>query len=178
MGIPGGQLCSLLLQDLKCQYWKVGEVRREVGVGLERPAECWLVEAEHPEREQGGGTGSRWPPGSCFDSWVGKVPWRRDRLPTPVFWPGELHGLYSPWGRKESGMTERHSKKKGTCWGFHHGSGGKQSTCNAGDTGSSGLILGWGRFPGGGDGNEGGNRQNRLHLESRTPSWAGLWTLS
>ena len=27
-------------------------------------------------------------------------------------------------------------------------------------------------------GNEGGNRQNRLHLESRTPSWACLWTLS
>ena len=27
-------------------------------------------------------------------------------------------------------------------------------------------------------GNEGGNRENRLHLESRTPSWAGLWTLS
>ena len=26
-------------------------------------------------------------------------------------------------------------------------------------------------------GPEGGNRQNRLHLESRTPSWAGLWTL-
>ena len=25
---------------------------------------------------------------------------------------------------------------------------------------------------------EGGNRQNRLHLESRTPSWVGLWTLS
>ena len=23
---------------------------------------------------------------------------------------------------------------------------------------------------------EGGNRQNGLHLESRTPSWAGLWT--
>ena len=27
-------------------------------------------------------------------------------------------------------------------------------------------------------GPEGGNRQNRLHPESRTPSWAGLWTLS
>ena len=27
-------------------------------------------------------------------------------------------------------------------------------------------------------GNEGGNRQNRLHLESRSASWAGLWTLS
>ena len=25
---------------------------------------------------------------------------------------------------------------------------------------------------------EGGNRQNRLHLESRTLSWARLWTLS
>ena len=25
---------------------------------------------------------------------------------------------------------------------------------------------------------EGGNRQNRLYLESRTPSWAGLWALS
>ena len=34
-------------------------------------------------------------------------PWRRDRLPTPVFWPGEFHGLYSPWGCKESDMTER-----------------------------------------------------------------------
>ena len=25
----------------------------------------------------------------------------------PVFWPREFHGLYSPWGRKESDMTER-----------------------------------------------------------------------
>ena len=28
-----------------------------------------------------------------------KIPWRRERLPTPEFWPGEFHGLYSPWGR-------------------------------------------------------------------------------
>ena len=28
------------------------------------------------------------------------------------------------------------------------------------------------------DGGEGGNRWNRLCLESRTPSWAGLWSLS
>ena len=26
-----------------------------------------------------------------FDPWVGKIPWRRERLPT-VFWPGEFHG--------------------------------------------------------------------------------------
>ena len=39
--------------------------------------------------------------------WVGKIPWRRERLPTPVFWPGEFHGLYSPWGRKDSDTTEQ-----------------------------------------------------------------------
>ena len=42
-----------------------------------------------------------------FDSWVRKIPWRRDRLPTPVFWPGEFHGLYSLRGRKESDTTEQ-----------------------------------------------------------------------
>ena len=36
------------------------------------------------------------------DPWVGKIPWRRERLPTPVFWPGEFHGLYRPWGDKGS----------------------------------------------------------------------------
>ena len=40
-------------------------------------------------------------------SWVGKIPWRRERLPTPVFRPGELHGLYNPWGHEESDTTER-----------------------------------------------------------------------
>ena len=32
-------------------------------------------------------------------TWLGKIPWRRERLPTPEFWPGEFHRLYSPWGR-------------------------------------------------------------------------------
>ena len=40
------------------------------------------------------------------ETWVGKIPWRRDRLPTPAFWPGEFHGLCSPWGRKELDITE------------------------------------------------------------------------
>ena len=40
-------------------------------------------------------------------SLVGKIPWRRERLPSPVFWPGEFHGLYSPWGHRESDTTER-----------------------------------------------------------------------
>ena len=40
-----------------------------------------------------------------FNSWVGKIPWRRDRLPTPV------------------------------CLGFPVGLDGKESACNAGDLG-------------------------------------------
>ena len=45
------------------------------------------------------------------DPWVRKIPWRRKWQPTPVLLPGEFHGLrslvgYSPWGRKESDMTD------------------------------------------------------------------------
>ena len=41
------------------------------------------------------------------ETWVGKIPWRKERLPIPVFWPREFRGLYSPWGCKESDMTEQ-----------------------------------------------------------------------
>ena len=41
-----------------------------------------------------------------FDPWAGKTSWRRERLPTSVFWSGKFHGL-SPCGRKESDTTER-----------------------------------------------------------------------
>ena len=46
------------------------------------------------------------------DPWVRKIPWRRKQQPTPVIFPGEYHGQrslagYSPWGCKESGMTEQ-----------------------------------------------------------------------
>ena len=37
--------------------------------------------------------------------------------------------------------------------GFPDGSSGKESACNAGDTGNVGLIPGLGRSPGGGNGN-------------------------
>ena len=47
-----------------------------------------------------------------FDHWVGKIPWRREWLPTPVFLPGEFCGQrslvgYSPWCPKESDMTQQ-----------------------------------------------------------------------
>ena len=46
------------------------------------------------------------------DSWIRKMSWRREWLPTPVFFPEEFHGKrsligYSPWGHKESDMTEQ-----------------------------------------------------------------------
>ena len=47
---------------------------------------------------------------AMWETWVRslgwKIPWRRERQPTPVFWPGEFHGLHSPWGRKESDTIE------------------------------------------------------------------------
>ena len=45
-----------------------------------------------------------------FDLWVRKIPWRRKWQPTPVLLPGKFHGQrslgYSPWGHKESDMTD------------------------------------------------------------------------
>ena len=48
---------------------------------------------------------------SAGDPWIRKIPWRREWQPTPIFLPGEFHGQrslvdYSPWGCKESDMTE------------------------------------------------------------------------
>ena len=43
-------------------------------------------------------------------SWVGQIPWRGERLSTPVFWPGEFHGLYR--GHRELDTTERLSPSR------------------------------------------------------------------
>ena len=71
-----------------------------------------------------------------FNPWVGKIPRRRERLLTPVFLPGEFHGLCSPWGCKELDTNE---------WLSHtHLSGSvvKESICNVEDEGHTGLIPG------------------------------------
>ena len=55
--------------------------------------------------------------------------WRREWQPSRIFLPGELQGQknlvgYSPWGRKESDMTERpvhthvYDGRIGRCWGL------------------------------------------------------------
>ena len=48
---------------------------------------------------------------NIFSPWVGKIPWNRKWQPTPVFLPGKFHDQRSlvgcsPWGHKESDMTE------------------------------------------------------------------------
>ena len=104
-----------------------------------------------------------------FDSWDWKISWRGKWQLTPVFLPGKSHGQrslggYSPWGHKRV----RHdlvTKQQlyihiyvcpflqlsafQIILGFPCGSVGKESACNAGDTGDMGLIPGVGRFPGG-----------------------------
>ena len=47
-----------------------------------------------------------------FDPWVRKIPWSRKWQPTPVFLSGIFHKQrslagYSPWGHKESDMTDQ-----------------------------------------------------------------------
>ena len=72
-----------------------GEVGSPGGSSDKEPA-CWC----------------RRPKNLGFSPWVGKIPWRRARQPTRVFFPGESQGQrslegYSPWGRKESDRTEQ-----------------------------------------------------------------------
>ena len=75
---------------------------------------------------------------------------------------------------REKGATEKHratqlaSKKEK---GFPDGSAGKESACNAGDTGDVGLIPGSGRSPGEGNGNP-------LQYSSlKNPMNRGAWQL-
>ena len=48
------------------------------------------------------------------ETWVRSLGWedpleKGKTTHTPVFWPGESQGLYSPWGLKESDMTKQPS---------------------------------------------------------------------
>ena len=59
-----------------------------------------------------------------FDPWVRKIPWSRKWQPIPVFLPGKFHihrglGNYSPWGHKESDMTEHTTGISGIKWLKH-----------------------------------------------------------
>ena len=54
-------------------------------------------------------------------------PLERERLPASVFWPGEFHGRYSPWGCKELDTTVSETvKRRVTFW--EKQSGGPEGT--------------------------------------------------
>ena len=46
-----------------------------------------------------------------WETWVRSLGWEetleKGKATTPVFWPGEFHGLNSPGGHKELDMTEQ-----------------------------------------------------------------------
>ena len=51
---------------------------------------------------------------AMWETWVRSLGWedpleKGNTISTPVFWPGEFHGLCSLWGPKESDMTVRFS---------------------------------------------------------------------
>ena len=83
-------------------------------------------------------------------------PLRKERLPTLVLWPGESHGLYSPWGGKESDMTEQlslHFTSRIQRWLTQVSLVIKNLPANAGDARDTGSIPGLGRSPGVENGN-------------------------
>ena len=47
---------------------------------------------------------------------VGKIPWSRDRLPTPVFWPGEFHGVAKSWIRLSNFHNQMRTNKGHLFW--------------------------------------------------------------
>ena len=58
-------------------------------------------------------------PPAVPETWVWQIPWRRERLPTPVLWPREFHGLYSPWVAKScTRLRNFHFINVSFCCGF------------------------------------------------------------
>ena len=49
-----------------------------------------------------------------WETWVRSLGWEemleKGKATTPVFWPGEFHGLNSPGGHKDLDMTEQLSR--------------------------------------------------------------------
>ena len=50
-------------------------------------------------------------PPAVWETWVQSLGWedlwKREWLPTPIFWPGEFHGLYSQEDHKELDTTDQ-----------------------------------------------------------------------
>ena len=67
------------------------------------------------------GTESACSVGDRFDPWIGKIPRRREKQPTPVLLPGEFHEQrslagYSPWGsqRVQHNLATKQQQQQGS----------------------------------------------------------------
>ena len=49
-------------------------------------------------------------PPAMRETCVGKIPWRRERLPTLVFWPGEFHELFHGVAKSCTQLSDFHMK--------------------------------------------------------------------
>ena len=62
---------------------------------------------------------------SQFDLWVGRIPWRKEWQPTPVFLPGESHGQRSltgnsPWvAKSRTRLSDFHFISLHLQWGVY-----------------------------------------------------------
>ena len=103
----------------KLQWW-IGRPGVLQSMGLQRVRHDWTTELNWTKDYFGL---PRWPSGKeftyhcrglkrcVFSPWFGKIPWNRKWQPTPVFLHEKFHGQrsmvgYSPWGCKDSNMTE------------------------------------------------------------------------
>ena len=121
--------------------WKIPWTKEPGGLqsmGLQRAQHNWsilahvpylislLVEQGFPSCARGKEPAFQWR--RCrrprFDPWIGKILWRREWQPTPIFLPGKSHGQrslagYSPWGCKESDtigqLTHTHTHLVNNC---------------------------------------------------------------
>ena len=90
-------------KECACNAGEPGSIpgsERSTGEGIGYPLQCSWASFVSAGKESTCSVGDL---GSIL---VGKIPWRRERLPTLVFWPGEFQRLNNPWGCKELDTTE------------------------------------------------------------------------
>ena len=96
----GASLVAQLVKNLACNAGDPGSIPglgRSSGEGIGYPLQySWASLVAQMVNN----------PPTMEESWVGKIPWRRAWQPTPVFLPGESHGLRSLVGYTVHGVTK------------------------------------------------------------------------
>ena len=98
--VPESRIRRQIFSERLWQCWCIANSNSWLLLGLPQWLSRWRIHLQCRRHRRLG-----------FDPWVRKTPWRRKWRPIPVFLPGKSQGQgslagYSPWGRKESDMTE------------------------------------------------------------------------